>query len=226
MNLQGITAALALIGALCGFRADAAEPDIPKSTACAITNPKGGSLGNDSLAAVLPGKFIFRPGGPGFVDADGALGIKVGWKLRKKGTLFVTGRRLDGVAPPARAYIPRAYDDYVGGMSLFLVFPTPGCWEITGTLAEESLTFVVQVEKIGDGPPSRMHGPPSGWRLTKRWSEREVDKPMSFTTLQRVGQRRRVSSSSSLRGIDPDRKRYGPYHSACRLITSGPGTPL
>jgi hypothetical protein len=140
---------------------------MPKSTACAITNPKGGSLGNDSLAAVLPGKFIFKPGGPGFVDADGALGIKVGWELRKKGTLFVTGHRLDGLAPPARAYIPRAYDDYVGGMSLFLVFPTPGCWEITGALADESLTFIVQVEKIGDGPPSRTHGPPSGSRLTQ-----------------------------------------------------------
>jgi len=191
MNLLGIAAALALIGAMCGFRAYAGEPEMPVSTACAVTYPKGGSVGNDSLAAVLPGKFIFKPGGPGFVDADGALGIKVGWELRKKGTLFVTGRRLDGVAPPARAYIPRSYDDYVGGMSLFLVFPAPGCWEVTGALADASLTFIVQVEKIGDGPSSHMHGPPSGWRLTTRWSEREKDKVPASITQQRVAQRER-----------------------------------
>jgi len=141
---------------------------MPSSTACAVTHPKGGIFGNDSLAAVLPenGKFIFKPGGPGFVDADGALGIKVGWDLRKKGTLLVTGRRLDGVARPARAYIPRAYDNYAGGMSLFLVFPTPGCWEVTGSLADESLTFIVQVQKVDGGPSGHMRGPPSGSRVT------------------------------------------------------------
>ncbi|HEU4687072.1 MAG TPA: hypothetical protein VFS23_01860 [Vicinamibacterales bacterium] len=101
---------------------------MPAATACAVTAPKDGMSGNDSLGVVLPSTstFIFEPGGPGFVDVDGALGIKVGWEIRKKGTLVVTGRRLDGSAPPARAYINRSYDDYVGGMSLFLLFPTPG----------------------------------------------------------------------------------------------------
>ena len=41
---------------------------------------------------------------------------------------------------------------YVRFMSSYLVFPTPGCWEITGTLNESKLVFVVLVEKVGEGP--------------------------------------------------------------------------
>jgi hypothetical protein len=142
------------------------------SFACPVTvvnGGKGGLYANDSLEVVLwpESKFVFAPGGPGFVDRDGALGMKVGWGLRKKGSLVVTGRRLDGVAPPARAYIPRSYDDYVGGMSLFLVFPTPGCWEIMGSVADVSLTFVTLVEKIGEGPKSHLNGPPRGSRVSQ-----------------------------------------------------------
>ena len=170
MKHARITAsALALVSATFGFHAYAAEPEMPASTACAVTQPEGGMFENESLAVVLPSvdTLIFKPGGPGFVDdADGALGIKIGWEIRKKGTLVITGRRLDGIAPPARAYISRSYDDYAGGMSLFLLFPTPGCWEITGVIADGSLTFIVQVEKIGDGPSGHMRGPPSGSRVT------------------------------------------------------------
>jgi hypothetical protein len=138
------------------------------SFVCPVTVVNG-SYGNNSVRVNLwpEGKFVFAPNGPGFVDRDGALGMKVGWGLRKKGTLSVTGRRLDDMAPPARAYISRSYDDYVGGMSLYLVFPTPGCWEITGSVADESLTFVTLVECIGEGPASRFNGPPRGWRVTQ-----------------------------------------------------------
>jgi hypothetical protein len=134
-----------------------------------VNGSKGGVYGNDSLAVVLlaESKFIFAPKGPGFLDRDGALGIKVGWELREKGTLVVTGRRLDGEARPARAYIPRSYDDYAGGMSLFLVFPAPGCWEITGRVADSQLTFVVLVEKMGEGPASHLDGPPRGSRVSQ-----------------------------------------------------------
>lgn len=165
-ELAGV--AFAAVCAMCSVDTYATNAARTASTTCAVTNPEGGIYGNDSLTAVLPGNgtFVFKPGGPGFVDADGALGIKVGWGLRKRGTLVVTGRRLDGAAPPARAYIPRSYDNYLGGMSLFLVFPTPGCWEITGTVAGASLTFVVKVQKIGVGPASRFQGPPSGSRVT------------------------------------------------------------
>jgi hypothetical protein len=165
MTLSRIAVAIGMVLAVCaaGY---AADDETRTSNICAVTRPDGGVFANDSLEVVLAGKYVFRPGGPGFVDDDGALGIKIGWGLRKRGTLVVTGRRLDGEAPPARAYINHSYDDYMGGMGLYLVFPTPGCWEITGSLKESSLTFVVAVEKIGDGPISRMHGPPPDARVT------------------------------------------------------------
>ena len=122
---------------------------------------------NDAIGVVLPedGKFVFRPNGPGFVDHDGALGIKVGWSRKIPGRLDITGRRLDAVAPPARAYLV----DQPGtrtGQGTYVVFPTPGCWEIVGRVGDQTLTFVVAVELIDSGPAGRMNGVPRGWRQT------------------------------------------------------------
>jgi hypothetical protein len=55
------------------------------------------------------GKVVFRRGGAGFVDRDGALGIKWGWVRLIAGELIVGGRRLDADAPPARAYMNSGY---------------------------------------------------------------------------------------------------------------------
>jgi hypothetical protein len=75
--------------------------------ACPVTHSPTGKHENDSLLALLPpnGKFVFRPGRAGFVDRDGALGIKFAWERKKKGHLAVGGRRLDGTASPLRAYL-------------------------------------------------------------------------------------------------------------------------
>ena len=158
--------------------------DVAVVPACPVTRSEG-MYGNDALAAVIPedGKFTFRPGGVGFVDDDGALGIKLAWDRRRPGDLFVGGRRLDASAPPARSYIPTGYGE-VGGQSTYLVFPTPGCWEITGRVSDAGLTFVVLVEKIGDGPSWRMHGPQPGWRLTTGCSGPELNKVPSIVTGQ------------------------------------------
>jgi hypothetical protein len=132
-----------------------------------VNDGKGGIYGNDALDVVLnPGsRFVFKPGGAGFVDRDGALGIKVGWERRKKGLLQVSGRRLDGPASPARAYL-YDYGD-IGFQPIYLVFPTPGCWEITGRVADASLTFVALVEKVGEGPAWKFEGLERGWRVTQ-----------------------------------------------------------
>lgn len=163
---------LALTSAAPSAHAAAAVDAHTEPFVCPVTvvnGGKGGIYANESLAVVLwsESKFVFAPDGPGFIDRDGALGMKVGWELRKRGTLFIAGRRLDGVASQARAYIGRSYDNHVGGMSLYLVFPTPGCWEITGEIADGSLTFVTLVEKIGEGPASHLNGPPHGWRVSQ-----------------------------------------------------------
>ena len=133
---------------------------------CPVTYPQGGIQGNESLQAVLPSKgtFTFVPGGGGFIDQDGALGIKLAWNRLKPGQLNVGGRRLDGQAPPARAYIYDQGDS--GGQGVYLVFPTTGCWEITGRVGTSSLTFVLYVEKVGDGPSWRFEGLERGWRVS------------------------------------------------------------
>ena len=134
---------------------------------CPITSPQGGPYGNEALQAVLPqgGTFVFRPGGAGFVDRDGALGIKFGWERLIAGALSVGGRRIDGDAGPARAYMSDGYGD-IGFQPIYLVFPTPGCWEITGRVGEEKLTFVLLVEKVGEGPAWKFEGLQRGWRQT------------------------------------------------------------
>lgn len=138
-----------------------------ESGSCPVTFLQGGTYGNEALQAVLPegGKFVFRPGGAGFVDRDGAPGIKFAWDRLIAGALSVGGRRLDGEAGPARAYMSDGYGD-IGFQPIYLVFPTPGCWEITGRIGEAKLTFVLLVAKIGDGPSWRFEGLQRGWRQT------------------------------------------------------------
>jgi len=132
--------------------------------ACQVTRPGGGLHENDFLSVGLSGKYVFRPGGPGFVDSDGALGIKVLWTRKVSGRLEVGGRRLDGAAPAARAYINDLGE--AGIQPSYLLFPTPGCWQITGQLGDSKLTFVVMVEKVGEGPGWRMQGLPRGSRVS------------------------------------------------------------
>ena len=76
---------------------------------------------------------------------DGLVGVKFGWWRNVRGYLRITGRRLDGVAPPLRAGIP----DY--GMTGFqasgVYFPTAGCWQVTGKAGTATLTFVTMVVK-------------------------------------------------------------------------------
>jgi hypothetical protein len=142
---------------------------------CPVTKPNDGSFyANESLkASVGDGSFVFRPGGSGFVDYDGALGTKFAFIRLILGRLHVGCRRLDGEAGPARAYIyDYPYGSGNGGFQpIYLVFPTPGCWEISAGVSGEGLTFVVLVEKLGDGPDRRMEGPPQDRRITTTWRE-------------------------------------------------------
>ena len=59
----------------------------------------------------------------------------------------MTGKRLDGEAPPLVASkATNAYAADIGSAMLVGVdIPTAGCWEITGQYGEQELSFVVQV---------------------------------------------------------------------------------
>jgi hypothetical protein len=68
--------------------------------------------------------------------------------LENKPALTLTGRRLDGPAPEARSDPPATnayHEDFHWAMLHGFQVPTRGCWEITASYAEDTLTFVAWV---------------------------------------------------------------------------------
>ena len=106
----------------------------------------GSSFGNGKLwvGGLWPRGVIAA--GAGFVDRLGRVGMKFGWWRKVAGRLHITGRRLDGPAPPLRADVPAGYGA-TGFQPSGVTFPTEGCWEVTGTVRGTSLTFLTFVIK-------------------------------------------------------------------------------
>jgi hypothetical protein len=144
-----------------------------RTAECAVTMPNGIAAGEEQpdpsshgnrQVSVGPfglwreGAVVFRPGGPGFVTPDGSLGMKFGWRRGVSGQLRIEGRRLDVPAPPLRAEVPCCYGER-GFQASYVVFPTPGCWEVTGRVGDARVTFVTKVVKIADGPAWRRDVP-------------------------------------------------------------------
>ena len=128
----------------------------PNDIAAGVEEPSRGSYGNHEVSVgpfgLWPeGTIVFKPGGAGFVTRNGSLGMKFGWMRGVSGELKITGRRLDADAPPLRSEVPGGYGDR-GFQATYLIFPTPGCWEVTGHVGDSSVTFVTKVVKIGAGP--------------------------------------------------------------------------
>ena len=126
----------------------------PNPRACPLTLPNGRVMpehedagmnhGNGSLwTAMWPHNVVIAT--PDFIEADGSVGMKWPWWKGVDGKLTISGRRLDGSAPPLRAHLP----DYGrrGFQPSGISFPTEGCWEVTGAVGETKLTFVTLVLK-------------------------------------------------------------------------------
>jgi len=167
---------LASIVVVSTFSSAVADQRVGSDVPCDVTSPNGivagepgvvsgqagwqaGSFGNALLSAgpfgLSPdGAVIFKPGGAGFVlTPTGELGMKFGW-TKVAGTLVVTGRRLDADAAPLR-FFTKYQVRGAGFQPGYMIFSTPGCWEVTAWLTERDdskLTFVTRVVKIGDGP--------------------------------------------------------------------------
>jgi hypothetical protein len=95
---------------------------------------------------------LLRPDGTwsGLPYQDGAYTQKVFWWSQGydwKSPLTLTGRRIDGPAPPIRASTAtNAFAEDIGSSILVGVeIPAGGCWEITGRLKGKELHFVVWV---------------------------------------------------------------------------------
>jgi hypothetical protein len=104
-------------------------------------------LGNGELWTVLwpDGRVVFEPGGPGQIRDDGGLVMKFPfWRGEGvRGELRIAGRRLDGMAGPLIAEIPEGYGE-TGFQATGLVFASEGCWEVTASAGDATLTFVTQ----------------------------------------------------------------------------------
>lgn len=137
--------------------AQAATSPVRAPSACPVTIPNGSSppserpspyyYGNGALYTVLwpRGEVSIRPQD---VQPDGVLEMKSPWWRgpRVVGRLTIEGRRLDAPASPLQARIPDGYGD-TGFQSTALLFPTEGCWEVTGRTGDANLTFVTLVTK-------------------------------------------------------------------------------
>lgn len=121
---------------------------------CPVTEPNGSLppgetveseyyLGDGKLWTVLwPDGTIYML--PEDRQTDGSYSMKWGWWRGVDGALTIEGRRLDVPDEPLRADIPDGYGE-TGFQVSTLIFPTTGCWELTGRVGEASLTFVTKV---------------------------------------------------------------------------------
>lgn len=128
------------------------------SADCPVTSPNGSQPpgeavqsdqhhGNGELWVVLPPSGVVEVPAAN-VQPDGSLAMKFPWWRGVDGDLTITGRRLDGDAPPLRAEIPDGYGT-TGFQATGLFFPSEGCWEVNGRAGAGSLTFVVFVTRAG-----------------------------------------------------------------------------
>ena len=116
---------------------------LPASTeACPVTLPNGSAPpgepaseffhGNGTLWTVLwPDGKVLITSDDQVRASDGALTMKFPWWRGIAGPLSITGRRLDAPSPPLQAMIPEGYGE-IGIQASGLIFPTAGCWEVTG----------------------------------------------------------------------------------------------
>ncbi len=159
LSALGLTGALVVLAFFLNWaiRALAPEPqpaiDNPPSS-CPVTEPNGSLppgetaespyyLGNGEIWTGLwpDGKVLMLPENQ---EADGSFSMKWWWWRGGSGALIIEGRRLDAEAEPLRADIPEGYGD-TGFQVAALIFPTTGCWEVTGRVGDASLTFVTEV---------------------------------------------------------------------------------
>ncbi len=105
-----------------------------------------GNYGGDGLWVGLPedGTIVFRPGGAGFYLPDGSLAWKFAWCKKVRGKLTISGQRLDVTAAPLRSSFNGTLVEK-GFVPSHLIFPTSGCWQVTGRAGPTSLTFIVRV---------------------------------------------------------------------------------
>jgi hypothetical protein len=143
---------LLLAAALAAGAASPAADTSAERDGCPVTTPNrrdigrvlptGTHHGNGKLSTILyyPRLRVTARN----LQPDGSVVEKFPWWRAVRGPLRIGGRRLDAPAPPLRALVPDGYGDR-GFQATAIVFPTQGCWRVTGRVGRASLTFVLLV---------------------------------------------------------------------------------
>jgi hypothetical protein len=93
------------------------------------------------------GTIVFEPGGAAYVYPHGSVGMKIAWYRGNglRGKITIQGERLDAAAPPLRSRIGTSETGFEASQ---VIFPTEGCWQVTGKVADASVTFLTRVVKL------------------------------------------------------------------------------
>jgi hypothetical protein len=159
---------------LLALTASAQQPDLPPAS-CPVTGPPAQTFtppppydsGNYSRSFLLgteklwiglrkSGVWYWAPHKPGHENDVQPLtektfwaSVDFKWDKEWRPKLKVTGRRLDGPAPPLLTLpTTNAFPGPAAAMLVGVYVPAPGCWEITGEYRDEKLSFVVWVEPV------------------------------------------------------------------------------
>jgi hypothetical protein len=138
------------------------QATVPNNSTPPGERPGRGTDGNGALWTALPlngevvgvrQELLSHPselpeGVFGILRADGAIAAKFPWWGRHGATdeLTIIGRRLDQSASPLRVEGPPG-SGTPGFWASRIIFPTEGCWSVTGRAQAGALTFVVRVTR-------------------------------------------------------------------------------
>ena len=129
------------------------EPFIPPAP-YELDSENGFWLGSEKLWTAIPKSGLVwgwarrAPGHEHDLTAKTFWGsVNFDWKTEYPPELKVTGKRLDGDAPPLMANrATNAFPGPAAAMLVGVIIPTPGCWKITGEYKGEKLSYVVWVQ--------------------------------------------------------------------------------
>ena len=123
---------------------------------CPVTSPNRSAPPDDEVESTHLGNGLIGtdlwPDGlviarPEFVQPDGSIVVKWPWWRARDvviGQVEITGRRIDAPGPPVTGVVASGYGDTDFTPSS-VIFPSPGCWEVTSRVGNASLSFVTQV---------------------------------------------------------------------------------
>ncbi len=106
--------------------------------------------GSEALAVLLNRSGTWQGMGPSHNYRNKLFWWRQGYigATEQRPELIVSGRKLDGEAPPANvSRATNAYHKDFGGWAMLVgvEFPASGCWEVTGQYKGQTASFVVQV---------------------------------------------------------------------------------